>query len=124
MYFRSMFQLWRNHVTDMYYTQFFYKLLGSGLSCQRCLHFQGFLDSKLLNGCLVTYVTYVREKYSNFQDSKSIYMISNFKIFPIMLLRGPNFCVQKFNSYFTFITKEKLFSSLICSFYCCLVKKG
>ena len=25
-------------------------------------------------------------------------------------------------SYFTFITKEKLYFSLICSFYCCLVK--
>ena len=29
-----------------------------------------------------------------------------------------------FNNYFTFITKEKLHFSLICIFYCGLVKKG
>ena len=29
----------------------------------------------------------------------------------------------RFNSYFTFIEKEKLHFSLICSYYCCLVKK-
>ena len=28
----------------------------------------------------------------------------------------------RFNNYFTFITKEKLHFSLICCFYCCLVK--
>ena len=35
------------------YTLFFYKQLGSGLSPQSCLYFQGFWVSKLLNGCLV-----------------------------------------------------------------------
>ena len=29
-----------------------------------------------------------------------------------------------FNSYFMFIAKGKLYFSLICSFYCCLVKRG
>ena len=32
---------------------FFYKQLGSDLSPQRCLYFQGFWGSKLLNGCFV-----------------------------------------------------------------------
>ena len=30
----------------------------------------------------------------------------------------------QFKNYFTFITKNKLYFSLTCSFYCCLVKKG
>ena len=30
----------------------------------------------------------------------------------------------QFKNYFTFITKKKLYFSLTCSFYCCLVKKG
>ena len=30
----------------------------------------------------------------------------------------------QFNSYFTFMTKEKLHFSLTCSFYCCLEKEG
>ena len=36
-----------------YVTLFFYKQLGSCLGPQSCLYFQGFRDSKLLNGCLV-----------------------------------------------------------------------
>ena len=32
---------------------FFYKRLGSGLSPQSCLYFQGFWGSKLLNGSLI-----------------------------------------------------------------------
>ena len=34
-------------------TYFFNKQLGSGFSPENCLYFQGFRDSKLLNGCLV-----------------------------------------------------------------------
>ena len=36
---------------------FFYKQLGSGLSPQSCLYFEGFGDSKLLNGCLVVWTS-------------------------------------------------------------------
>ena len=32
-------------------------------------------------------ITYVCKKYNNFQDSKSIFMMCHFKIFPIILLR-------------------------------------
>ena len=38
-------------------------------------------------------VIYVCEEYSNFQDLKSIFMISDFKIFQIMLLRQLHFGV-------------------------------
>ena len=53
-----------------------------------------------------------------------MFMISDFEIFPTMLLRQLNFGDCQFNSYFTFITKEKLHFSLICSFHCYLEKKG
>ena len=36
-------------------------------------------------------VTYVCERNGNFQDSKPIFMISDFKIFPKVLLRQLNF---------------------------------
>ena len=105
------------------------KLLGSGLSSQICLCFQGFRDSKFLNGCLEVWasneqVTYVCEECNNYQDLQSIFMISDYKIFSIMLLRELNLGVCCFNSYFTFITKGKLHFSLIYRFYCCLVKEG
>ena len=51
-------------------------------------------------------------------------MISDFKIFPVMLLKQLNFRVLSVISYFTFIAKEKLYFSLMCSFYCCLLKDG
>ena len=35
----------------------FYKQLGSGLSRQSCLYFQGFRGSKLLNGCLAVWTS-------------------------------------------------------------------
>ena len=47
---------------------------------------------KVTNVVKVTYV-YVWEKYNSFPNSKSIFMISNFKIFPIMLLRPLKFGV-------------------------------
>ena len=70
----------------------------------------------------VDQVTYVYEEYNNCQDSISIFMISDFKMFCIMLLRLLNY--GRFNSRFTFITKEKLHLSLICSYYCFLVKRN
>ena len=70
---------------------FFHKQLWSGVSHQSSLDFQGFWCSKLLNGFLVfDQVTYACEEYNNFQDSKSIFMISDFKIIK-MLLRQLNF---------------------------------
>ena len=78
---------------SLYYT-FFCKQLGSGLSPQNCVCFQGFWGSKLLNGCLVVWPSiYISEEYSNFQDSKLIFMIVDFKISPVMLLRQLNFGV-------------------------------
>ena len=90
------------------YTYCFYKQLGS----------EGFLGLTFLNGCLVVWRSNLCEEYSSFQNSKPILMISNFKIFLTMLLRQVNF--GPLNSYFTFMTKEKLRFSLICCFYCCL----
>ena len=69
-------------------------------------------------------VTYVFEEYNNFQDSKSVFTTSDFKFFPIMLLRQLNFGILSVYSYFTFVTKKKLQFSLNCSFYCSLVKEG
>ena len=50
------------------------------------LLFSGLLTSKLLNGCLVV----VCEECNNLHDSKSLFMITDFEIFPIMLLRQLN----------------------------------
>ena len=60
----------------------------------KLLIFSRFLGSKLLNGSLVVWPSnlYCKE-YSNFQYSKLISMISDFKIFPIILLRQLNFGV-------------------------------
>ena len=41
----------------------------------------------------LTKVTYICKKYSKFQDSKSLFMISGFNIFPIILLGQLNFGV-------------------------------
>ena len=70
---------------------FFYKQLGSGLSPQSSLYFKVFgTQSCLMVAQQFEQVTYVYKKYNNFQDSKSIFMISDFKTFPIMLLRQLN----------------------------------
>ena len=69
------------------------------------------------------YVTYVCQECNHLQNSKSIFMITDFKIFPIMLLRQLNFGVLSVYNYFTFIAKEKLHFS-VTSFYCYLVKHG
>ena len=61
---------------------------------------------------------YVYEECNNFQDSKLIFMIIDFKVFPIMLLRWLIVVYCSFNSYFAFITKEKLhFSCLGIHFF-------
>ena len=41
-----------------------------------------------------------------------------------MLLRKLNFGLLSFYSYFTFIKNEKLHFSVICSFWCCLMKEN
>ena len=108
----------------------FYKQLGLGFSLQSCLYFQDFWGSKLLNGCLVvqTIVFLANIGLRGIQqfsiDLKLIFMISDCKTFPILLLIQLNFVHCQFNSYFSFIAKEKLYFSLICSFYCCLVKES
>ena len=53
-------------------------------------------------------------------------MISDFKILKSQWCFWNSWIVVycSFNNYFTFITKEKLHFSLICIFYCGLVKKG
>ena len=68
--------------------------------------------------------TYVCEECNNFQDSNFIFLFSDFKIFPILLLRQLIVVYCWFNSYFTFIAEAKLHFSLVCSFYCCFVKNG
>ena len=75
----------------MIYTYFLYKPLGSGLSPQSCLYFQGFWGLKLFNCYLIVWpITYVCDKCNNFQDSKLIFLISDSNIFTIMLLRRLN----------------------------------
>ena len=73
---------------------FIYKQLGSVLSSQSSLYFQGFLASKLLNGCLVFWPSnQCLQGMKQFQDSKSTFLISDFKIFPKLFLRHLNFGV-------------------------------
>ena len=97
---------------------FFYKQLESGLSPESCLYFHGFRGSKSLNDCLVVWprkhkfpwfdqVTYVFEECNNSQDSKSIFMIWDFKIFPIMLLRQLNFGALSVSKVFYVYCKRK-----------------
>ena len=99
----------------------FFKQLGSGLSPQSCLYFQGFRGSKLLNGFFVSLTKWpisARNIIFGIQYSKSIFMISDFEIFPITLLRQLNWILMycPFNSYFTFVTKVKvLFYSVFLS---------
>ena len=83
--------------------------------------FSGFLGLKVAYRLAQQFdqLTYACEEYNNYKNSKSIFMISDFKVFPIMLLR------QRKNS-----TKEKhyykgktpLFFSL--QFLLFLSKKG
>ena len=52
--------------------------------------FQRFWGSKLLNGCFSS-LTDACEECDNFQDSSQTFMISDFKVFPKILLRQLNF---------------------------------
>ena len=52
-------------------------------------------------------ITYVCEEYSNSQDSKSIFMITDFNIFSIMLLRQLNFSVLLVSQLFYVYYKGK-----------------
>ena len=94
----------------LFYTHFFSKQLGPGISPQSCLYFQGFQGY---------------DEFNNFQDSKFIFMVSDFKILKSQWCFWNSWIVVycSFNNYFMFITKEKLHCSLIYIFYCGLVKK-
>ena len=73
-------------------TYFFYKQLGSGLNPQSCLFFQVAWGLKLLNGCLLVWPSNLcLQEYSNFEDSRPIFKISDFNFLPKMLLRQLNF---------------------------------
>ena len=85
VYYRKIKMIWD-------YT-FFYKQLGSDLNSQSCLYFQRFRGSELLNGCLIIWPSNLCEEYNNFQNSRSMYLITDFKVFQIMLLRQLNFTV-------------------------------
>ena len=70
--------------------------LGSGVSPQNCVP----LKIKVFGAqsCLTVawqfdQVTFVCEEYSSFQDSKLIFMISDFQIYPVKLLKQLNFDV-------------------------------
>ena len=54
--------------------------------------FQRFWGSKLLNGCFSS-LTNVCEECNNFQDSRQMFMISDFRFFSKTLLRQLNFGV-------------------------------
>ena len=102
---------------------FFYKQLRSGLSLKSCFYFQGFWGSKLLNGCLVFWAMFAR--------NAAIFRLQNGYLWSVILNFSQKYYRSKwilvhwrFSSYFTLITKEKLHFSLICCFYCCLVKWG
>ena len=72
---------------------------------------------------LLITLTYVCEKDNNFQDSKLIFVISDFKIFPLMLFETAEFwCIVGLTAILGLL-KRKFHFSVICSFYCCLVKK-
>ena len=54
--------------------------------------FQSFWGSKLLNGYFSS-LTNVCEEYNSFQVSRQMFIISDFKVFPKILLRQLNFGV-------------------------------
>ena len=98
----------------------FYKQLGSGLSPRSCLCFQGFRGPKLFNGYLEVW-----------PSNPYLQGIPNRYLWSVILKFSQKcfwdsriFVYCRFNSYSTLIAKEKLLFSLICSFYCCLVKRG
>ena len=68
--------------------------------------------------------TYVCEECNNLQDPKSIFMITDFKIFPITLFRYWILVHRRFNNFLYVYCKEKSPLFFICRLYCCLVKEG
>ena len=68
-------------------------------------------------------VTLIFEECSNWQDLKSIFMICDFKVFPVMLLRKLNFGALSFSKLFYVYCEGKTPFFFICSFYICLVKQ-
>ena len=91
------------------------------------LYFQGFRGSKLLNGCLAVWPNNLCAR------NTVIFRIQNWYLWSA-IVKFSCYCFWEiwifvycwFNSYFTFITKEKFLClriSLICSF-CCLLIEG
>ena len=71
-------------------------------------------------------VTYVCGEYNNFQDSKSIFMISDFKILSRMLLQQLNFgvCIVDSTSTFPLLQRKNSTFPESVVFFCCLVNKS
>ena len=73
------------------YTYYFYKQLGSSLSPQSYLYFKGFWGSKLCNGCLVVWSNKLCLRgMQKFSGLKLIFIFSDFKSFPVVLLSQLN----------------------------------
>ena len=91
---------------------------------QSCLYFQGFWGSKLFNGCLAAWPNNLSARNAIIFKTQNWYLWS-------VVLNFSQWCFWdswivvccQFDSYFMFITNEKLHFSLICSCYYCLVKK-
>ena len=90
-------------LSQKHYTCFFYKQLGSGLSPQSCSYFQRFGGSKWLNGCLVAWSSNLC-----LRGMQSIFLISDFKIFLVMLLRQVNHGVLPVSKLFQVYCKGKI----------------
>ena len=90
--------------------------------------FKRFWCSMLLNACFSS-LTSVCEECNNFQDSRQMFVISDFKVFPKILLRFLMYFSRilvycQFKNYFTFITKKKLYFFLNLQFLLLLCEKG
>ena len=71
---------------------FFYKKVGPSL--QSCLYFQD------------DFFTYVCEEYNNFHDSRSIFMISDFKIF-LIIFSAEFWCIPDLTATLNLFQSEK-----------------
>ena len=78
---------------------------------------------KLLNGCFSS-LTNVCEECSNFGFQNRHLQSVTLKFSQKCFWDSSILVYCWFENYFMFIAKEKLHFSLICSFYCCLVKGG
>ena len=68
--------------------------------------------------------TNVCEECNNFQDSRQMFMVSDFKVSQKSFWGSWILEYCQFKNYFAFIAKKKLYFSLTCSFSCCLGKRG